>query len=115
MPKSRLAGFPAALFAAGLGLTMYFGYGWWQLPSYSDAEIEQSVELNLAMDMQHRGPTLARDAATVDRLRQQVGDEVRGDIRRERQEQLRGFAAGLIALVLSLGQLVYLQLSARRP
>lgn len=94
---------------------MYFGYGWWQLPVYSEAEIEQSVDLNLAMDLQHRGPALAHDTATVERLRQQLADEVRGEIRRERQEQLRGFAAGLIALVLSVGQLAYLRLSAKQP
>ena len=98
---------PMLLFSAGLGICMYFGQQWYQLPKFSENDIEASTELNLKMDLQHRGPSLqpANDQE-LNRMRAEVRYEITSSINAERDKVTRRFSIGLVALVLGLGQLV---------
>lgn len=114
MNKPALSAFPAALFLAGLGLTMYYGHALWKLPAYSESDLEQSVELNLAMDLRRAPPSTALAPAELDRRRALLREEIRTEIRRERKEAMQALAGGLGALVLALGQFVWLRRQANR-
>lgn len=94
---------PFLFSAIGLGLIGWYGQTWMDLPRYSDADIELSVEANLAMDLARLGPALKPDDAGVERLRAQIRAEVRADIEQELREAQGGVAAGLICLVLAAG------------
>ena len=110
MSKPPLAGFPAALFLAGLGLSLYYADAWWRLPSYSEQDIAASVELNLAMDLQSRGKSpQAIPEPELALMRQGLRQELDTQITVERREVQRGFAAGATALLLSLGQMFWLR------
>ncbi|MES0874615.1 hypothetical protein [Sinimarinibacterium thermocellulolyticum] len=103
-PRLPFRSLTALLLSIGLGLTIYYGHEWWRLPEYSDADIDASVELNLHMELQRRGPHLQPDAENLERLRRLIRAEVQAEIRRERETIQRRFGIGLIALVLGLGQ-----------
>lgn len=112
MSKPRLAGFPAALFLTGLGLSMYFGNQWRILPTYSEEEIAQSVELNLAIDLQRQGQQASVDDPKLVSLRAKLDSEVRDEIAREQKEIFKGLAAGSVALLISLMQMIWLRRAA---
>ena len=102
MQKRRFAAMPALLFAVGLGMLMFYGHAWWRLPVYSADDIEQSVELNLAIDLQRRG-TLGRfSPEQVERLRAQLHDEVVAAIAADQHEALRSMGIGLLLTVTGL-------------
>lgn len=114
MPKSRFAALPAMMFAVGLGMAMYNGYAWWQLPQYSAEEIEQSVDLNLALDFQRRGTAPPTDEATVQQLRDGVRQELVATIDRERTE-VKGYAGtGLILAAIGFAQMILMRRMAAR-
>jgi hypothetical protein len=92
--------FAFLLIAAGVGVLAHFGAQWSQLPAWSEAEIEQSVALNLALELQHRGPHLRPEGERLDDLRRTLRAEVEGEIRRERHELERWMGFGLILCVL---------------
>ena len=115
MNKPTLSAFPAALFLAGLGLTMNYGYALWKMPAYSETDVEQSVELNLAMDLRRLPPSSALAVSELDRRRATLREEIRTEIRRERREAMQALAGGLGALVLSVGQFVWLRHGASKP
>lgn len=98
---------------AGLSLCGYYGYAWTQLPSYSEADIENSVELNLAIDLARRGPHLQPNAEALERLREQVRAEVTGDLQRQRDTVQRRFGIGLLLLVVGGGRVLSGLLTAR--
>ena len=91
------------LIAAGVGLISYYGEQRWRLPQWSEAEIEQSVELNVALDLQRRGPHLQPPPERLDALRAAVRAEVEAEIRRDRQELERWIGFGAILCVLGAG------------
>jgi peptidoglycan/xylan/chitin deacetylase (PgdA/CDA1 family) len=95
------------LIALGTGLLAWYGPKWYELPEWSEAEIEQSVDLNLAIDLQRMGPHLQPTGERLERLRDMVRAEVQADIRREREVLERWLGGGLILTVLGLGQLVH--------
>ena len=92
--------FAFLLIAIGVGLIGYYGEQRWQLPEWSEAEIEQSVELNLALDLQRRGPHLQPTGERLDQLRTSLRAEVEGEIRREREKLERWIGVGAILCVL---------------
>lgn len=94
----------ALIAAIGIGLTAYYGEAWWKLPVYTEADIEASTELNLALDLERRGPHLQPDAENLERLREQVRAEVEADIRQQRETVQLRFGIGLMCLVVALGQ-----------
>ncbi|MES2491395.1 MAG: hypothetical protein V4607_16545 [Pseudomonadota bacterium] len=98
---------PILLFSAGLGLCMYFGQEWYQLPKYSESDIDASTELNLKLDLQNRGPNLQPASKDeLETMRARVRFEITSSIKAERDKITQRFSIGLVALVLGFGQLV---------
>ena len=91
------------LIAAGVGLIGYYGEQRWRLPRWSEAEIEQSVELNLALDLQRRGPHLQPSPERLAALRTALRAEVEAEIRRDREQLERWIGFGAILCVLGAG------------
>ncbi|ROH87771.1 hypothetical protein ED208_13730 [Stagnimonas aquatica] len=114
MSKPRLTALPAVLFLVGLGLSLHYGHAWWRMPVYSEEDIAASVELNLAMDLQRQGGSTRQDSASLETTRHQVDQEVRAAIARDREDILRGLAAGTTALLLSLCHMLWLRRLAGR-
>lgn len=104
------------LFAAGLALVLYYGDLWWRLPLYSAADLEQSAELNLMLDLQRDGvtDTSTVSAAMLESRRQQLKAEVENEVLRERREVQRGFATGAALTVFSLAQMVWMRQRSRK-
>ena len=50
--------FSALWLSIGIGLTGYYGLQWYEAPNWNEAEIEQSVLLNLGIDLHSMGPNL---------------------------------------------------------
>lgn len=114
MQKPRLATLPALMFAVGLGMLMFYGHAWWRLPAYSAEDIEQSVELNMAIDLQRRGTSGRLNHEQVERLRTQLRDEVVAAIAADEREALRYIGIGLLLAVMGLGQMWLLRRMAAR-
>jgi hypothetical protein len=110
----RLIAVPLVLLAVGLWLTMTYGERWYHLPKYSEQDVSASVELNLALDLQQRGPEAQPDAAGIEQLRQRIRQEVTADIQRERSEIEQYLGMGLIALILAGGAFLADRLLQRR-
>jgi hypothetical protein len=114
MPASRSPRtFTALLLSLGVGLCSYYGYEWWQLPEYSEADIETSVDLNLQLELQQRGPHLRPDEAGTARLRELIHREITAELTQQRERIELRFGVGLVALVLGLGQLAAGRLLSR--
>lgn len=90
--------------AIGIGLVAWYGEQRWRLPAWSEAEIEQSVELNLALELQRRGPHLQPTGERLDALRGALRAEVEGEIRRDRQKLERWIGVGALLIVFGLSQ-----------
>ncbi len=112
-PRPPLATLSALLTAVGLGLCGYYGQQWYELPEYGEADIAASVELNLGIDLQRRGPHLQPDAAQLEQLRGIIRREVETDIRQERERIQLRFGVGLIALVLGAGRAIAARIALR--
>lgn len=100
-----------AILAIGVALCGYYGHAWWTLPDYSEADIEASVELNLAMDLSRRGPHLQPDAARLEQLRSQVRAEIEGSLRQQVETIQLRFGIGLLCLVIGLSHVLTRQFS----
>jgi hypothetical protein len=107
--------FAFLLVAIGVGLAAYYGEQRWRLPQWSEAEIEQSVELNLQLDLQRRGPHLQPTGARLDALRAALRAEVEAEIRREREQLERWIGLGLLLTILGAGQWLAGALRRRAP
>jgi hypothetical protein len=107
--------FAFALAAIGLGLIAWYGEQLSRLPAWSEAEIEQSVELNLALDLQRRGPHLRPEGERLDALRQALRQEVEAEIRHDRRKLERWVGFGALLLVFGLGQWATSALKRRAP
>lgn len=110
--RPRITALLFVLLSVGFGLTGYFGWAWYELPRYSEHDIAASTEINLMMDL-HRADASTPTGAKIAELRRQVREEIEADIARERREVQTGFAIGLAALLLGLGQTVALRRSRR--
>ena len=103
LPRKPRA-FGLVLAAIGLGVVLWYGEQRARLPQWSEAEIEQSVELNLHLELQRRGPHLQPRDDRLDALRRALRAEVEAEIRRDRQQLDRWIGAGLLLLVFGAGQ-----------
>lgn len=112
--KPRLATLPALMFAAGLGMAMYYGELWWHLPSYSATEVEQSVELNLALDLQRREAAGGGKPADLDGLRASIRTELLQSIADEARQPKLLAATGLAMMLIGLAQMILLRRWAAR-
>jgi hypothetical protein len=103
LPRNPRA-FGLVLAAIGLGVVLWYGEQRARLPQWSEAEIAQSVELNLQLDLQRRGPHLQPGEDRLEALRRTLRAEVEAEIRREREQLDRWIGAGLLLLVFGAGQ-----------
>lgn len=87
------------IFIIGVCLSGYYGHALWTWPHYSDADIDQSVELNLAIDLSRRGPHLMPNEAGMTRLREQIRNEITGELSLQRTQAERRFGVGLLLAV----------------
>ncbi len=113
--RSRMrAAFAFLLGAAGLGLCGWYGQAWMALPHYSKADIDHSAQLNLVIDLQrlpqNLQPTTSDERASLLKNERQ---EVIDDIAQQRNKTQAGIAAGLILLVLSMGQFIAVRFGRR--
>ncbi len=104
-PRPRLHALPMIATALGLGLGAHYGERWYHLPKYDEQDLQASVELNLAIDLEQRGPQLQPAPAERERLRQQIRQEIDADIAREAGEVKQGFAAAMLMLLFGGGYL----------
>lgn len=114
--KPRFSVLPAMMFAVGLGLVFYYGDLWHGRPVYSAAELEQSAELNLMLDLHRQGPAKVAelDQAAVQALRQKMLDEVQAEILREQRDIQRGLGTGVVLAMLGLLQMWLIRRAASR-
>lgn len=105
--------FAFLMVAVGTGLLGYYGEQRYRLPEWSEAEIEQSVELNLAIELQRRGPHLQPTGERLESLRRTLRAEVEGEIRKDRRELERWIGLGALLVVFGLGQWVVTAVSKR--
>jgi len=105
---------PALMLVGGLGLAGYYGWAWYRAPTLTEAEITQSTDVNLAIDLARMGPQLQPQGEKLAQLRAIVRAEVEADLRRETRDAQSGFGVGLVAMVFGAGGLVFLTLSDRK-
>jgi hypothetical protein len=105
-PRMKLTGFTAAMMMVGVVLTGHYGMAWYELPKYSEDDIAISAMLNVQMDLQRQNLRIPPPAAEVERLRLQVRNEIEADIAKAEREIHTGFAVGLVALILGIGQAI---------
>lgn len=106
--------FAFVLMAVGVGLLGYFGEQRWRLPEWSEADIEESVELKLAMELHRRGPHLQPTGERLNDLYATVRAETEATIRRERYDIERWIGLGALLCVLGAGRWLVAALAARR-
>jgi hypothetical protein len=105
--------FAFVMAAIGLGLVAFYGEQLWRLPAWNEAEIAQSVELNLALELQRRGPHLQPVGERLEALRRMLRAEVESEIGRERATLQRRVGVGLLLLTFGAGQWLATFLGAR--
>lgn len=101
------------LIAGGIGLSLWYGLEWWQMPRRTPEQVQEQVEIRLALELQHMGPQLQ---PTGERLQQLVGmirAEVEAGEKRQLQEIERWIGLGLVMTVFGASSFV-LSLARRR-
>ncbi len=94
------------ILCVGLGICLYYGMEWYELPTYNDAEIEQSTELNLQLDLQRMGEHLRPQTKDeLELMRAKLRAEITGSIKEQSDKVHLRFSVGLIALIIGFGQL----------
>lgn len=83
----------------GISLSAYYGHALMTWDDLSEAEIEQSVEINLAMDLNRRGPHLQPDEETRARMRKQIRAEIVGERAVAKEKIERRLGVGLLLSV----------------
>ncbi|MES2683235.1 MAG: hypothetical protein V4650_06905 [Pseudomonadota bacterium] len=109
-PQVRFAVLPALMFAVGLGLAFYYGDAWYGLPRYTEAEIEQSVELNLALALRANPASTSTDETS----RAAIRSELLAEINQEQRDAQRGLVIGVVLCAFGLLQMLMLRRMARR-
>jgi hypothetical protein len=113
-PRVPPPGAVGALIAAiGLGVACWYGWAWYQVPRWSEQEIEGSVELNLALDLS-RLPAGSVAPAEQARMRAQIRREVEAQIAKAADEPRQYTMAGLLITVFGLVQMALRMGLARR-
>lgn len=95
------------LLASGTALLGWYGEQWYNLPKWTETELEQSVELNFAIEQQRRGPSLPLEGEKADRMREVLRGEIQAEIRKDRADVERWIGLGAVLVVLGLGQFVF--------
>lgn len=103
----------AAVAAIGLGVAAWYGWAWYQVPRWSEAELRASVELNLALDLS-RLPQGSVDTPTQERMRAQIRRELEAEIEKEVEEPRELTLAGLLMAFFGFVQMGVRSWLARR-
>lgn len=106
--------FAFLMLAVGVGLIGYFGEQRWRLPAWTEADIEESVQLKLAVELHRRGPHLQPTGERLAELHAAVRAETEGAIRREREDVERWIGLGALLCMLGTGRWLFAMLTARR-
>ena len=101
--RNRLA---FLLAAGGLGLCGYAGLQWYQLPHYSERELDASTNLNLQIDLARQGERDTPDPVQTNKLRTQIRAEIEEQLRIQKGNIFNWLAGGLALLVLAAGQIL---------
>jgi hypothetical protein len=105
---------PAIMMAAGLSVGIYYGDRWYRWEAIPEGDLHASVELNLAVVKQARGPHLPMDPEREQRLRETIREELVAESRRPlEQAQARGFM-GLGVFIIGFGQWLFVTLLSRQ-
>lgn len=114
-PRVPPAGAVGALLAAiGFGVASWYGWAWYQVPKWSEQDIQGSVELNLALDLSRLPPDGQPSPEALDRLRGQIRQEVEAQIAAQSDEPRSWTMAGLLIGVFGLAQMALRTALARR-
>ena len=106
MQGSLRSRFAFLLAAGGIGLCGYAGLQWFQLPHFNEDDLKASTELNLQLDLAQRKEQTPPQPEELDRMRQQVRQEVEDEIAQDRKAVLTRLALGAALLLFALGQWV---------
>lgn len=109
MLTPRISIVTAILFAFGFGMALYYGNQWYKLPEYSPADLEASIELNLALDLQRRPKANEMSAAEVSAQREKIRAEVTANVEKERDDIRKAFIYGVLMTAFALMQLIFLR------
>ena len=91
------------LVAIGGCLVLWFGQQWYEMPTPSPSDIDDTVDLRLDTELKQRGPLLQPSPERLQLLRATIRAEVEGQLRRERRDLERGIGIGLLLTVAGLG------------
>ena len=95
------------ILSIGLGICLYYGMEWYELPTYTEAEVNQSTELNLQFDLQRLGPlSQPKNKDELELMRAKVRYEITSSIKEQSDKVHLRFSVGLIALIIGFGQLL---------
>lgn len=102
-PRTPPPGAVGAIVAAlGFGVACWYGWDWYQIPRWTEVQIEQSVELNLALDLKRIGaepPSPEQAQAMRARIRAELHAEIAKENELPRDYTVAGLIIGLFGLV----------------
>ena len=101
------------IIALGIAFCGYFGKQWYEMPPLSETDIEASTELNMAIEMAQGQHHKTLSEGKIERLREQIRQEVVGDYEAERKKLNLRFTIGLFCLIMGIGQCVFVFLAER--
>ncbi len=94
------------ILSIGIGICLYYGMEWYELPTYTEADIDQSTELNLQYDLQRLGPlSQPKTKDELELMRAKVRYEISSSIKEQSDKIHLRFSVGLIALIIGIGQM----------
>lgn len=103
------------ILVVGIGICLYYGMEWYELPNYTEADIAASTELNMQMDLQRMGTLLApKTTEELETMRAKLRYEITDSIKQQSDKVHLRFSVGLVALILGIGQLVSSWMMQRR-
>lgn len=113
MPRRNPYLIPMLIIVVGIAIAGYYAQQWNETPPLSEADIYASTELNLAIELQQRGPNLQPQGPALDRLREQIRAEVVAESENERKKYQLRFFIGAAALIIGFGQMVFVYFAER--
>lgn len=104
----------AFLFAAlGFGIGLWYGESWLALPHYSEAQIQQTAQMNLLLAMKNQPAAMPLSHAQINHRLQQEHKRVVAALDRQRKQTITGFVVGLV--LIALGAMQFLLSRIHRP
>jgi len=98
-PRPRFLALPIMLASVGLGLSVYYGEQWYRLSQLPEAELQQSIELNLMLDLQRESHKPLPGEAELQGRRETIRDELLAQLDAERSKVRGNLIAALAAFI----------------